>query len=57
MQEDGETVEKEVESVEDQFLIPLYQKFPIKIVRGSGALLYDSSGRPTSIFQVVTVLQ
>ncbi len=45
MQEKGEDGEREVESVEDQFLIPLYQKFPIKIVRGSGALLYDSNGR------------
>ena len=45
MQEKDEEGEREVESIEDQFLIPLYQKFPIKIVRGSGALLYDSNGR------------
>lgn len=31
--------------IEDQFLIPLYQKFPVKIVRGSGALLYDEQGK------------
>ncbi|MHB8567487.1 MAG: aspartate aminotransferase family protein [Nitrososphaerales archaeon] len=29
---------------EDALLIPLYQKFPIKIVRGSGALVYDQNG-------------
>jgi acetylornithine/LysW-gamma-L-lysine aminotransferase len=27
--------------IEDQHIIPTYQKFPIRIVRGSGALLYD----------------
>ena len=27
--------------IEDQFLIPLYQKFPVKIVRGNGAIVYD----------------
>jgi LysW-gamma-L-lysine/LysW-L-ornithine aminotransferase len=31
--------------MEDDHLIPLYQKFPIEIVRGSGALIYDSRGR------------
>lgn len=30
--------------VEDEHLIPLYQKFPIEIVRGEGALVYDSKG-------------
>jgi LysW-gamma-L-lysine/LysW-L-ornithine aminotransferase len=30
--------------IEDDFLIPLYQKFPVKIVRGSGALVYDEKG-------------
>jgi acetylornithine/LysW-gamma-L-lysine aminotransferase len=30
--------------IEDQHLIPTYQKFPIRIVRGDGALLYDSLG-------------
>lgn len=30
---------------EDQYLIPLYQKFPVKIVRGSGAIVYDDKGR------------
>ena len=30
--------------IEDNFLIPLYQKFPVKIVRGSGALVYDEKG-------------
>lgn len=31
--------------IEDQFLIPLYQKFPVKLVRGSGALVYDEQGK------------
>lgn len=31
--------------IEDQFLIPLYQKFPVKIVRGNGALVYDEEGK------------
>jgi acetylornithine/LysW-gamma-L-lysine aminotransferase len=30
---------------EDRHLIPLYQKFPLKIVRGAGALVYDDKGR------------
>jgi len=30
--------------IEDEFLIPLYQKFPLKIVRGNGALVYDEKG-------------
>ncbi|MDG6906661.1 MAG: aspartate aminotransferase family protein [Nitrososphaerota archaeon] len=30
---------------EDEYLIPLYQKFPVKIVRGNGALVYDESGK------------
>lgn len=30
--------------LEDSHLIPLYQKFPLKIVRGSGALVYDEKG-------------
>ncbi len=30
---------------EDNFLVPLYQKFPIKIVKGAGALIYDDIGR------------
>jgi LysW-gamma-L-lysine/LysW-L-ornithine aminotransferase len=29
---------------EDKFLISLYQKFPIQIVRGSGAFVYDEKG-------------
>ena len=32
-------------SFEDSCLVPLYQKFPLKIVRGSGALVYDDAGR------------
>jgi acetylornithine/LysW-gamma-L-lysine aminotransferase len=32
-------------SFEDAHTVPTYQKFPIKIVRGSGALLYDDNGR------------
>ena len=32
-------------AVEDNLLVPLYQKFPLKIVRGSGALVYDDKGR------------
>ena len=31
-------------NLEDGHLIPLYQKFPRKIVRGEGALLFDESG-------------
>ncbi len=31
--------------IEDEHLIPLYQKFPIKIVRGSGASVYDEKGK------------
>ncbi len=31
--------------IEDNHLVPLYQKFPIEVVRGEGALVYDSSGR------------
>lgn len=30
--------------IEDQFLIPLYQKFPVQIVRGNGAFVYDEKG-------------
>jgi LysW-gamma-L-lysine/LysW-L-ornithine aminotransferase len=30
--------------IEDQHLIPTYQKFPIKIVKGSGALVFDDKG-------------
>jgi len=30
---------------EDNHLIPLYQKFPIEVVRGDGALVYDNHGR------------
>lgn len=30
--------------IEDDYLIPLYQKFPVKIVRGDGALVYDDKG-------------
>jgi acetylornithine/LysW-gamma-L-lysine aminotransferase len=30
---------------EDEYLIQLYQKFPVKIVRGSGALVYDEKGK------------
>ncbi|MDG6995302.1 MAG: aspartate aminotransferase family protein [Nitrososphaerota archaeon] len=32
-------------NAEDQFLIPLYQKFPVKLVRGSGASVFDESGK------------
>lgn len=31
--------------IEDEFLIPLYQKFPLKIVRGDGAVVYDDQGK------------
>lgn len=31
--------------IEDAYLIPLYQKFPIELVRGEGALVYDAGGR------------
>jgi LysW-gamma-L-lysine/LysW-L-ornithine aminotransferase len=31
--------------IEDQHIIPTYQKFPLRIVRGSGALLFDDQGR------------
>ena len=31
--------------IEDEHLIPLYQKFPIKIVRGNGAYVYDEKGK------------
>lgn len=31
--------------IEDQFLIPLYQKFPVKLVRGSGASVFDEQGK------------
>ena len=30
--------------IEDEHLIPTYQKFPIKIVRGAGALVFDDKG-------------
>jgi len=30
---------------EDSHLVPLYQKFPIEVVRGEGALVYDGNGR------------
>jgi acetylornithine/LysW-gamma-L-lysine aminotransferase len=30
---------------EDTLLIPLYQKFPIAMVRGEGAIVYDDEGR------------
>ena len=30
---------------EDAHLVPLYQKFPIEVVRGDGALVYDVEGR------------
>jgi LysW-gamma-L-lysine/LysW-L-ornithine aminotransferase len=32
-------------NAEDLHLVPLYQKFPIKIVRGDGATLYDDHGK------------
>ncbi len=32
-------------SIEDEHLVPTYQKFPIKIVRGNRALVYDEKGR------------
>lgn len=32
-------------NIEDSHLVPLYQKFPIEVVRGSGALVYDDKGR------------
>ena len=38
-------MQKEIENPEDSYLVPLYQKFPIKIVRGSGATLYDETGK------------
>ncbi|MHB1868664.1 MAG: aminotransferase class III-fold pyridoxal phosphate-dependent enzyme, partial [Nitrososphaerales archaeon] len=31
--------------IEDELLIPVYQKFPLKIVRGSGALVFDENGK------------
>jgi LysW-gamma-L-lysine/LysW-L-ornithine aminotransferase len=36
---------RNLSSIEDKHLVPTYQKFPIKIVRGSGALVYDDKGR------------
>lgn len=35
---------KKLSEIEDQHIIPTYQKFPIKIVKGSGALLWDDEG-------------
>lgn len=32
-------------NIEDQWLIPTYAKLPIKIVKGSGAYIWDSDGR------------
>jgi acetylornithine/LysW-gamma-L-lysine aminotransferase len=32
-------------TVEDAHLVPTYQKFPIKIIRGNGALVYDDGGQ------------
>ncbi|MCL4519749.1 MAG: aminotransferase class III-fold pyridoxal phosphate-dependent enzyme, partial [Thaumarchaeota archaeon] len=32
-------------NAEDEHLIPLYQKFPIKLVRGYGASVFDESGK------------
>ncbi len=31
--------------MEDSHLVPLYQKFPVEVVRGEGALVYDANGR------------
>jgi LysW-gamma-L-lysine/LysW-L-ornithine aminotransferase len=30
---------------QDTYMVPLYQTFPLEVVRGSGALLYDQAGR------------
>jgi len=32
-------------NMQDTHLVPLYQTFPLEVVRGSGALLYDAKGR------------
>jgi acetylornithine/LysW-gamma-L-lysine aminotransferase len=31
--------------IEDQHLVPSYQRYPVVVVRGSGALLWDAEGR------------
>jgi LysW-gamma-L-lysine/LysW-L-ornithine aminotransferase len=36
---------KALKEIEDQHIIPTYHKFPIRIVEGSGALLFDDLGR------------
>jgi LysW-gamma-L-lysine/LysW-L-ornithine aminotransferase len=38
-------INQDLSSEEDLHLVPTYQKFPIKIVRGQGALLFDDSGK------------
>jgi len=37
--------EKRIIEIEDSYLAHVYQKFPISIVRGNGALVYDAQGR------------
>ena len=37
--------EKRIIEIEDSYLAHVYQKFPISIVRGNGALVYDAEGR------------
>ena len=36
---------KEIAAIEDSFLAPFYQKFPVSAVRGKGAVLWDADGR------------
>ncbi len=36
---------KEIAAIEDSFLARVYQKFPLSVVRGKGAVLWDADGR------------
>src|SRR3990170_7576907 len=36
---------KEIAAIEDSFLAGVYQRFPLSVVRGRGAVLWDADGR------------
>jgi len=38
-------IESEIMRIEDSFLAQVYQKFPVCVTRGQGAVLYDVNGR------------
>jgi len=37
--------EKQIREIEDAYLARVYQKFPLSIVRGKGAVIYDAEGK------------